>query len=72
MATIMEEHILKTDFGDLYTAVSRPEKASKPNPSILLLHGNSIGSRIFERLIQSDSNIRQTHEIVVFDFPGHG
>ncbi|KPI45393.1 uncharacterized protein AB675_255 [Cyphellophora attinorum] len=68
----MEEHILHTDFGDLYTASSRPSNTStikSSSPTLLLLHGQGFSSRVFGPLIEHATSLTQNHSIIVFDYP---
>jgi pimeloyl-ACP methyl ester carboxylesterase len=67
----MQEHKIETKFGALWTACSEPQAPFQSNPAILLLHGNSTSSRMFEPLLNHLES-RGDHKLLVFDYPGHG
>lgn len=67
----MQEHKIETEFGTLWTACSEPPATLKSNPAILYLHGNSASSRVFDSLLSSPE-LRESHKLIVFDYPGHG
>jgi pimeloyl-ACP methyl ester carboxylesterase len=68
----MEDHVLQTEFGDLYTAISRPSDAKSNTPALLLLHGQGFSSRVFGPLIEHSPSLTKSHSVIVFDYPGHG
>lgn len=67
----MQEQIVSTNRGTLWTACSTPVEASEMTPTILFIHGNSVDSRIFDPLLANET-LKKTYRLIVFDFPGHG
>lgn len=43
----------------------------KDAPAIVLLHGNSLSSKIFEKQL-TDENLNSKYRVIAFDLPGHG
>lgn len=67
----MQEQKIHTEFGTLWTACSNPKSATESSPAIIFLHGNSVDSRIFDPLLQSQE-LKDRYKLIIFDFPGHG